>query len=304
MAALRIIRPFDPWNSPFCTCPDKFSLNPYTGCGHRCLYCYVTYVPSFFSPRRKKKLLENCEKDVMSLPKGSLISISNSTDPYQPDDELYEDSRKVLQILSNHDLRILIITKSDLVLRDIDLIGKMRCAVMITVTTLREEISQKLEPKSPPPHRRLLALCKLSQNGIPCGIRIDPIIPGLNDNEIEEIVDEAKKAGVSHITTSTYKARRENLIRIVEAFPYLKRGLEKLYIEKGKRFGSTFFLDRNLREEIVGRVKAEASSKGITFSSCREGLSELNSSLSCDGSHMIDYAKPLRKDNTFFPNTE
>lgn len=242
--------------------------------------------------------------DLKSIAEGSLISISNSTDPYQPEEEIYRDSRRILEILKGRGLKVLITTKSDLVLRDLDLLKEMSASVMITITTLRQDVAEKLEPKAPSPHRRLLALSKLSQYGIPCGIRIDPIIPGINDDEVGAILSEAKKAGALHVTASTYKARRENLSRLIDSFPILKRRLEELYCEKGRKIGRTLYLDEGLRRKIIEMVKDEATSKGMTFSSCREGMKDLNSSPSCDGSHLTDYAKPSRKESTFLPSTE
>jgi len=91
-----VIRSFDPWKSKICTCPEKYSLNPYTGCGHGCIYCYATYIRNFYKPRRKKDLLKRIRKDLEKIPRGSIISISNSSDPYAPMDKKYEDTRKCL----------------------------------------------------------------------------------------------------------------------------------------------------------------------------------------------------------------
>ena len=89
----QIIRPFDPWGSSYCTCPKKFSLDPYTGCAHQCIYCYATsYIPNFYSPRKKKDLLKKVFKDCQKIPENSLISIANSSDPYQPFEEKYQES--------------------------------------------------------------------------------------------------------------------------------------------------------------------------------------------------------------------
>jgi DNA repair photolyase len=98
----QIIKPFDPWGSPYCTCPKKFSFDPYTGCVHRCIYCYATsYIPNFYFPRRKRDLIKRVLKDCQKIPENFLISISNSSDPYQPLEEKYKEFRECLKIFQN-----------------------------------------------------------------------------------------------------------------------------------------------------------------------------------------------------------
>jgi len=104
-----------------------------------------------------------------------------------------------------------IVTKSDLVTRDIDLLAAMKAAVAVTVTTLDDSLSLRLEPGAPSPKRRLFALNELSRAGIPLSARIDPIIPGINDCGIEDLVYSLHSAGVRHITSSTYKARPDSI---------------------------------------------------------------------------------------------
>lgn len=115
--------------------PKKYSLNPYTGCGHRCIYCYATYIPNFFQPRRKKNLVERIENDLERIPSESIISLSNSSDPYTPMDEEHQDTRDCLETMKGYNLGILLVTKSDLVLRDIDLLRNLKSAVTLTITT-------------------------------------------------------------------------------------------------------------------------------------------------------------------------
>jgi len=173
-----LIKPFDPWGFPLCTCPKKFSFDPYTGCSHCCIYCYAaSYIPNFYLPRIKKDLIKRVMKDCQKIPKNSIISVSNSSDPYQPMEKKYQQFRKCLKIFQNFDFKILIITKSDLILRDLDLLKKLKCAVTITITTFKKEILKKLEPKAPDSDKRLKALKILSENKIPVGLRFNPIFP-------------------------------------------------------------------------------------------------------------------------------
>lgn len=284
---LSVLCAFDPWSSPYCTCPPKYSFSPYTGCGHKCIYCYVNYIPRFEIPRKKKEVFRRIESDLKLIQAGSLISISNSSDPYQPQEEFEHTFRKILEILASHPLRILIITKSDMVTRDIDILKKMRCAVMITITTLRDRLAKKLEPFAPSPKRRLDAIEELAKNRIPCGVRIDPVIPHINEDEISDIIQEAKKRGALHIVSSTYKAKRLNFLRLKEAFPEIRNELEDLYLKKGVRFRGSIYMEENKRKQMMDNVKKECENHGLSFSTCREGFYELRSPKSCDGSHLI-----------------
>jgi len=284
----QIIKPFDPWGSPLCTCPKKFSFDPYTGCEHSCIYCYATaYIPNFYKPRRKKDLLKRVRKDLEKIPENSLISISNSSDPYQPLEEKFNEFRKCLKIFQNFNFRILIITKSDLVLRDIDLLKNLRCAVTMTVTTLNEKIYKKLEPNAPPSERRLKALKILAKNKIPTGLRLDPIFPFLNENEIEEIVKEAAKIGIKHIVASTFKPRYDSWKRFERVFPKIVKKLKPLYFEKGEKVKNSFYLPRDLRKNLMEKVFNACQKYQISFATCREGFVELKKAKSCDGSHLI-----------------
>ncbi|MFH8132551.1 MAG: radical SAM protein, partial [Candidatus Aenigmatarchaeota archaeon] len=156
---MKVINFFDPWKSKLCTCPKKYSFSPYTGCSHSCLYCYASsYIKKFFNCRPKKDLLKKLEEDLKKVDKRFPISVSNSSDPYVPEEEKLKLTRDCLRYFAFHDCKILLITKSDLVLRDLDILSRMRSCVSITITTLNEEIAKKLEPKAPSPEKRIKAV--------------------------------------------------------------------------------------------------------------------------------------------------
>lgn len=155
----------------------------------------------------------------------------------------------------------------------------------ITITTVDEELSRRLEPGAPSPRRRLSALKKLSEAGIYVSSRIDPIIPGINDRKIEDLVIALSSAGVSHITSSTYKARPDSMKRIISAFPEAGEELQGLY-SQGEKISGSRYLPRNLRRGILAEVRAYAHKAGITFSTCREGFPP-DMGICCDGSHLI-----------------
>lgn len=280
------LRPFDPWKSELCTCRQKFSLNPYTGCAHRCLYCYATsYIKDFFRCRPKTDLIRRLQIEVKKIPAGSLISLSNTSDPYPPLEKALEFTRKSLKILNDAGMKLLIITKGSLVLRDTDLLRE-NAAITMTVTTLKH--FRVVEPYAPNPFERMNVLEKLAKEGIPTGLRVDPIIPFVNEDEVEEIIKTAALCGVKHIIASSFKPRWDGYRRLKDAFPSEAFKMQKLYFEQGQKIGNSWYLPVQIRKEMMLKVKQICDSLSLTFASCREGFPELNTAPSCDGSHLID----------------
>lgn len=292
----RVIRPFDPWKEgSLCTCPFKYTLNPYTGCSHACLYCYASsYIRDFFNPRPKEKLFENVSKDLSNIPKGSIINISSSSDPYIPLEEKMKLTRKILErIVGSYIVEI--VTKSNLVTRDIDLLKIGNSIVSITVTTLNERLAKILEPGAPEPYKRIDAIKKLSENQIPVVIRLDPILPFLNDNEenIRNVIEAAAKAGAKHVVSSVYKVKIDNLRRVISSFPDLSERYKELYFKNGKKIHGSYYAPKEYRELVLKKVREEAKKHNLTFATCREGLYELNDKeVSCDGTSLVKRKKP------------
>ncbi|WP_440059104.1 SPL family radical SAM protein [Thermogladius sp. 4427co] len=286
---LKVIRPFDPWSSPLCTCPLKYSLHPYTGCSHFCLYCYATSYIGRKPSTPKKDFLKNLREDLNYVDKRLVVELSSSSDPYPPVENWLGLTRKALELLASRRIRILITTKGDIVVRDIDILSKTSSAVMITITTLDDNLARKLEPGAPPPSRRLQALERLAQSGIPVGVRIDPILPGLNDDPLmlKELVEAVANAGAKHVVTSTYKMKPDSYKRIIQAFPELKDLYNKLYLRNGEYIHGYRYLPKNIRESLLEPVIAKAIEKGLTAAVCREGLGpKFLKAPSCDGSHL------------------
>lgn len=288
-----VIREFDPWGDPLCTCPKKYGFNPYTGCLHRCIYCYITsYIPRAFDCRVKKNLIVRVERDLKRADKRRVISMSNSSDPYPPMEAKLKLTRACLKLFTREGCQVQVITKSDLVARDVDLLSRMRCVVSFTITTLDRNLSRKLEPRAPAPERRLKAMRKLSSAGVPVSLRLDPVIPGLNDTEIERIVKAAAATGAKHVTSSTFKPRPDSWHRVQRVFPEATAKLAPLYFKHGERHHNSRYLPRELRLELMKQVEKACAAHGLTFASCREGLQELTTGASCDGSHLISRKGP------------
>lgn len=281
---MRVLREFDPWNSELCTCPKKYSLSPYTGCSHKCVYCYITsYIPRAFECRIKNNLIKNLSLDLKKADKNLAISISNSSDPYTPIDRKYKQTREVLKILQLNENKYQIVTKSDLIIRDIDILKKSNVAVSMTITSLNNIISKKLEPNAPFPEERLKALKKLLENNIFCIVRIDPIIPSINEN-VEPLIKILSEIGIKDITSSTYKARYDSLKRIDYAFPDNRIGD---YYKNGEKIGNSIYLAKKFRFDLMKKIKELTEKYGLNFATCREGFPKLKSAKSCDGTHLI-----------------
>jgi len=221
--------------------------------------------------------------------KGEMISIANSSEPYPNLEVKTGLMRKCLEVLSRHDCKIQIITKSNLVVRDVDLLKKVPSMVSLTVTTDDDNMAKLIEPHAPPPSERLKTVETLIKKGIPTSVRIDPIIPLVNDNP-ENLIRKLASIGVPHITGSTYKVKPDNWQRFSVKLPRTAERLKPLYFEKGEKIGRYVYLPRDLRLQLMKTVGATAEKHGIKFGTCREGLSHLNTA-TCDGSWVLSQDK-------------
>ena len=282
---MSLITEFDPWRSKLCTCPPKLTFSPYTGCDHACVYCYASsYIPKFFNCRPKKDLIPRLRREAAKL-KGGLLSIANSSDPYPNLEAKMGLMRKCLEVLSQQDCKIQLITKSNLVVRDIDLLKKMPSMVSLTITTDNDSIAKLIEPHAPSPSERLKAAETLITKGVPTSVRIDPITPFVNDN-IENLIKTLASLGVKHVTASTYKVKLDNWQKFSITLPKIAEKLKPLYFEKGEKIGRYFYLPKDLRLKLMKTVGALAEKHNMKFGTCREGLSHLNTAI-CDGSWLL-----------------
>ena len=194
-------------------------------------------------------------------------------------------TRECLKILSRNRCRLQIVTKSTLVTRDADLLSEVPSTAALTITADNDDLAKKLEPNAPSPAERLKTVETLLGKGIPVSVRIDPIIPFVNDNP-EKLLATLACLGVRHVTTSTYKVKTDNWKRFSKAMPEIAEKLEPLYFTQGERANGCMLLPRDLRLKLLTNVRSMAVSRGIQFAVCREGLSELNTAC-CDGSWLM-----------------
>ncbi len=197
------------------------SLNPYRGCEHGCVYCYarpahaymdlspgLDFETKLFFKKDAAKLLERELRKPGYAP--AMVSLGANTDPYQPIERKYKVTRSLLEVLSAYRHPVGIVTKgAALIGRDLDLLTEMAQAklamVAISITTLRDELKRTLEPRAASPSARLRAIRKLSEAGVPVIVMASPMIPFINDSELESILEVGREAGA---TAASYIAVR------------------------------------------------------------------------------------------------
>lgn len=192
--------------------PFDRSINPYRGCEHGCIYCFARPTHSYmglsagldfeaklFAKPDAPKLLERELAKPGYRPR--TIAIGTNTDPYQPIEREWRIMRQILEVLNKANHPVAVVTKSALILRDLDILSSMAsrglAKVAISVTTLDRKLARTIEPRASTPARRLEAIKALSGAGVPTGVLVAPVIPALNDHEIERVLDSAKAAGAN-----------------------------------------------------------------------------------------------------------
>jgi DNA repair photolyase len=218
--------------------------------------------------------------------KGEIVSIANSSDPYPRAEATAGWTRKCLEILAESNCQIQIITKSHLVTRDDDLLEKVPSSVALTITTDDDDTGKILEPHAPLPSARLKAAEDLAKKGIPVSVRIDPVIPFVNDKP-EKLVATLVSIGVRHVTSSTYKVKPDNWRRFSAVMPEVAEKLKPLYFQQGEKAGGNTLLPKNLRFKLMKNLRDLVTSNGMKFGVCREGLAQLNTA-PCDGSWLLN----------------
>jgi DNA repair photolyase len=217
--------------------PFEQSINAYRGCEHGCIYCYArpSHAYQDLSPGldfetklfAKPDAAELLRKELSSANYAcSPIALGTNTDPYQPIEREYRITREIIEVLKEYDHPLTIVTKSHLVERDIDLLTTMAeknlVQVFISITTLDHQLMQKMEPRATAPKRRLQIISNLTGAGIPTGVICAPVIPVINDSELETILEKSAESGVN---TVAYM-----LIRLPHEIKYLfKEWLESHY---------------------------------------------------------------------------
>ncbi len=281
------------------------SINPYRGCEHGCVYCFarpthaylglsagLDFESNLFMKPDAPALLEKELSAPGYSPK--MIAIGTNTDPYQPIERKYAIMRGILEVLERAGHPVGIVTKSALVARDIDILSRMArrhlVKVAISVTTLDAGLARVMEPRATTPARRLEALRRLSEAGIPTSVMVAPVIPALNDSEIERILDAAAHAGVKEAGYILLRLPLEvrDLFRewLVANFPDRYRHVFGLV--RDMRAGRDYDSRWGLRMKGVGPL-AWMIGRRFEVACEKLGLNRKKARLTCD-----DFSPPLR----------
>jgi DNA repair photolyase len=263
-------------NGPETTGMGFWSINPYIGCAFGCAYCYARYTHRYVMERAAtdEKMTDLLGQAYNTLPpwlafernifvkgnapevlsralrfgsdrhlkllEGESIVIGTATDPYQPAERRFRVTRGILEVLAEHPgLSVVIITKSPLVTRDIDVLSRINrhseLSVHISLITLDRELARRLEPRSPTPESRVRALARLREAGIDAGINCMPVLPGITDNpsDLEALVKRVSEAGATYVGACAvrlqYEARKRYLPFIEQEFPHLAERYRNTY---------------------------------------------------------------------------
>jgi DNA repair photolyase len=254
--------------------PFTWTINPYRGCEFACKYCYARYTHEFMEMRNgvefeqkiyaKQHAADLLRQELRRVKPGESIAIGTATDPYQPIEKRLEITRTILQEFARHaGLEMGIVTKSAMIVRDIDLLKEVskhnRIIVTLTVTTTDAELARILEPRAPRPDLRLEAVRKLRDAGIRAGVNCAPVLPGITDapSQLEAVVRAAAEAKASHIHANSLFLKPCSAAVFL---PFLKETFPHLVSNYEKRFKDRAFLPIAYRKrisELFARLRAK-----------------------------------------------
>ena len=244
--------------------PFAWTINPYRGCEFACKYCYARYTHEFMELRdgvdfeRKIYVKQHAawmlRRDLKRVKPGEEIAIGTATDPYQPAERRYGVTRTILEELArHHGLDLGIVTKSNLVLRDLDVLREIsrhnQLFVNLTITTLNADLARILEPRAPRPDLRLEAMRKLNEAGVAAGVICAPVVPGITDlpRDLEDLVRAVAQAGGKYIYANPLFLKPCSAAIFL---PFLEKEFPQLVENYRQRYGERAFVSSSYRKRI------------------------------------------------------
>jgi DNA repair photolyase len=274
------------------------SINPYRGCEHGCIYCFARPTHCYLGHSAgldfetqlyaKVNAAEQLEQELANpryIPK--YIALGAVTDPYQPIEREHRITRAILEVLARANHPVGIITKSALVARDIDILAPMAerglVKVAVSVTTLDRQLARKMEPRAATPPRRIEAIRALSAAGVPVAVMTAPIIPALNDSELERILETAREAGASEAGYVLLRLPLElkDLFREWLRTEFPDRAAHVINLLRGMHGGKDYTPEWKVRGRGKGPYAAQIALR-FRLAAKRLGLNERNVSLRLD----------------------
>jgi DNA repair photolyase len=252
--------------------PFEWTINPYRGCEFGCKYCYARYTHEFMEMRDgvafeqkifvKQHTAELLRQELRQVKAGETIAIGAATDPYQPAEKRYEVTRGILEEFARHEgFHLGIITKSNLILRDLELLKEIsrrnRFSVHITITTLNVDLARILEPRAPRPDLRLEAIRTLSQAGLRVGLSGSPVLPGITDSpkQLETLVRAAAEAGAQFMFAGALFLKPCSAAVFL---PFLEKQFPDLVANYKRRYQGRAFLPESYSKplgQLVARLR-------------------------------------------------
>ncbi|MGH9447989.1 MAG: radical SAM protein [Terriglobia bacterium] len=293
--------------------PFAWTINPYRGCEFGCKYCYARYTHEFMEMRDgadfERKIYAKVDapgllRDELRRARdgGLPIALGTATDPYQPAEQQFGITRRMLEIIAEFEgIQFSITTKSVLILRDLDLLKvisrKHRFGVHMTVTTTNARLARRLEPKAPPPAKRLDAVARLVSAGIYAGVNAMPILPGLTDSEasLDDLARCAARAGAKFLHGSTLFLMPSAMKQF---FPFLRKEFPQLLGRYRKLYARSAYLPENYKKEIINRVAQVRARYGL-LNSPNESAANLSSPQLC-----LDFCSPASGGAYSMPSAE
>jgi DNA repair photolyase len=254
-----------------------WTINPYRGCEFACKYCYARYTHEFMEMRDgldferkiyvKQHAANLLRQELGKVKPGEDIAIGSATDPYQPAERRFEITRGILEELARHrGLQLGIITKSNLILRDLDVLAEIakhnQLFVNITITTLNTDLARILEPRAPRPDLRLEALRKLNASGIPAGVGCAPVLPEITDSprELEKLVRATAEMGAKHIFANALFLKPCSAAIFL---PFLEKEFPQLVESYKHRYQDRAFVKEPYRKRIAELMQKLREKYGI-----------------------------------------
>ncbi len=256
--------------------PFKWTINPYRGCEFGCKYCYARYTHEFMEMEpedfedkiyAKSAAPHLLRQELRHIDRSEHIAIGTATDPYQPAERRFGRTRAILEVFARErGWHVGLISKSDLVLRDIDLLREIARAnvlsVSLTITTLNDKLARMLEPRAPRPDLRLDAVRRLSEAGLCVSVMPNPIMPGITDSErhLDRLAKAARDAGAVSFGGGPLflMPAAQNVF-----FPFLEREFPELLLRYRKLYEKSAYLGRAYKDEIRDRVQSIRQRYGL-----------------------------------------
>ena len=252
--------------------PFTWTINPYRGCEFGCRYCYARYTHEFMEMRDgmefeqkiyvKQRAAELLRHELRRVKPHESIALGTATDPYQPAERRYEVTRAILEEFTRQRaLELGIVTKSNMVTRDLDLLKEVaksnRLSVHITITTLNIDLARILEPRAPRPDLRMDAVRTLAQAGLRVGISCSPVVPGITDSpaDLEDVIREAAGSGADYVFANPLFLKPCSAAVFI---PFLEQNFPRLAENYRQRYQDHAFLPPAYGKrlsQLVGRLK-------------------------------------------------